>query len=71
MIPGAGYVKLTIRLPAGATIPKTARGTVLKNGEAQGWGVTVISVKGNKVTAKVKQSAGHFTGSLAVVFDVR
>ncbi len=71
MVPGSGYVKLTIRLPAGSTLTKAARGRVIKNGERQPWRVSILKVSGNKVTAKVNQSAGSFTGNLAVVFDVR
>ncbi len=71
MSPGSGYVLLTVRLPAGATVPKTARGKVFKDGSAQSWGVSIVKVKGNNVTVKVRQSAGHFTGKLSVMFYVR
>jgi hypothetical protein len=71
MSPGSGYVLLTVRLPAGATVPKSSRAKVFKDGAAQGWGVSIVKVQGSNVTVKVRQSAGHFTGKLSVFFYVR
>lgn len=71
MSPGAGYVKLSVRVPNGSNVPKSAQVSILKDGASQGWGASILKVSGNNITVKVNQSAGHFTGKLAVVFSVR
>ncbi len=71
VIPGDGYVKLSIRLSADAPVKKGASGTVLKNGSPMDEPLQVLKVSGRSVTARVNAPPGHFSGKLTVSIRVQ